>query len=156
MRSRMPHDWLESMLTIPIILITPAEFCWHRNIPFEKIELGFTALLDRLVIPPEWYDLIIAYFLNDDGLLEYKRQTFELQQELERVRSLHTDQLLGRAQAIQKISTINAQLRRLHPSAHPSAATLIPQFQDFSKLWRQAGTHRTTRPFDGYVHRGVF
>ena len=81
----------------------------HRNIPFEKIELGFTALLDRLVIPPEWYDLIIAYFLNDDGLLEYKRQTFELQQELERVRSLHTDQLLGRAQAIQKISTINAQ-----------------------------------------------
>ncbi len=109
----------------------------HRNIPLEKIELGVTALLDRLVIPPEWYDLIIAYFLNDDGLLEYKRQTFELQQELERVKSLHADQLLGRAQAIQKISQINAQLRRLHPSAHPSAATLIPQFKDFSKLWRQ-------------------
>ncbi len=109
----------------------------HRNIPLEKIEAGFLALLDRLSIPPEWHDLIIAYFLNDDGLLEYKRQTYELHQEMEQVRSLHNAQMLNRAQAQQKISRINAQLLRLQPAQHPAAALVLPLLQDFQKLWRQ-------------------
>ena len=109
----------------------------HRNIPLDKIELGFASLIDRLVIPTDWHDLIIAYFLNDEGLVEYKRQTYDYQQELESVKDRHANGMLGRAQAIQKISQINAQLRRLQPSAHPSAAVLIPLLQDFSRLWRQ-------------------
>jgi site-specific DNA recombinase len=109
----------------------------HHNVPIDKIKAEFHSLFSRLAIPPEWYDLIVAYFLNDDGLSEYKRETYELRQEMERVKNLHSTNMLSRAQAMQKISQINAQLRRLQPSTHPAASTVIPLLQDFRQLWRQ-------------------
>jgi hypothetical protein len=109
----------------------------HHSIPIDKIAQGYQSLIEHLVIPPDWYDLIIAYYLNNDGLVEYKRQAHELQQAIEQVKSRHADQLLNRSQAIEKISQINAQLRRLQPTAHPAAALLIPLLQDFSTLWQR-------------------
>ena len=111
-----------------------------HHVPQAQVIAALTALADRLVIPAEWYDTIIAYVLTDDGLVEFKRQSQELRQQLERVKHWQAEQLINRAEVLHRISQINHELRRLQPTAHPIAAQVLPLLKDFPALWQQLTT----------------
>lgn len=138
-RKQRAADLLAEMaLTAEVI----PEALTHRkhHVPQAQVIAALTALANRLVIPTDWYDLIIAYVLMDDGLAEFKRQSEDLRQQLERVRHLHSDQLINRAEALRRISQINHEVRRLQPTAHPIASQVLPLVQDFPALWPQLTT----------------
>ena len=108
-----------------------------HHVPQAQIIAALTALADRLVIPAEWYDTIIAYVLTADGLVEFKRQCQELRQRLERVKHWQAEQLIDRAEVLRRISQINHELRRMQPTAHPLADQVLPLLKDFPALWGQ-------------------
>jgi hypothetical protein len=109
----------------------------HRLITREKVETEITTLLFRLTIPPAWHNQIAAYYLADAGLAEFKRQGYELQQQLQRVQDLREQELLTPAQANRKIAALNRELERLQPAAQPEAAHLRALLVDFPALWQQ-------------------
>lgn len=47
-----------------------------------------THLIEVLVIPEEWYELILAYYLSDHGMSEFELRSHNLRQELSRQREL--------------------------------------------------------------------
>lgn len=132
----------ESLATMQLTAEVIPEALTRRkhHVPQEQVIAALTALADRLVIPAEWYDTIIAYVLTDDGLVEFKRQSEDLRQQLERIKHLHSEQLINRAEVLRRISQINHELRRLQPGAHPIASSILPLVQDFPTLWKQLTT----------------
>ena len=109
----------------------------HQLIPRAKIEAAITALIDRLTIPTDWRDSIAAYYLTDAGLADFKRQGYVLQQQLQRVREMHTQQLLTAAQAQRQTLALQRELQRLQPASQPDAAGILPRLSDFPKLWTE-------------------
>jgi len=132
----------ESLSTMQLTAEVIPEALTRRkhHVPQEHVIAGLTTLVNRLIIPAEWYDTIIAYVLTDDGLVEFKRQSQELRQQLERVRHWQAEQLINRAEVLHRISQINHELRRLQPTAHPFAAQILPLLKDFPALWSQLTT----------------
>ena len=45
----------------------------HRSLLRQKdMEEQVNQIVERLVIPKEWYELILAYYLNDKGMSEFE------------------------------------------------------------------------------------
>jgi DNA invertase Pin-like site-specific DNA recombinase len=107
----------------------------HRCLQAEPMGAHVQGLIERLVIPTEWYESIMAYYLTSDGLSEFERDGHNLRASLARYRQLyingHVDQAEFDAQALH----IGRQLKSLKPSASPEAQEIIPQLQNFSQLW---------------------
>ena len=53
-----------------------------------SIEEQVNQLVEHLVIPEEWHELILAYYLNDKGMSESDLRSYNLRQELTRQREL--------------------------------------------------------------------
>ena len=141
-RVRRKHRAADPLADQPLTAEVIPEALTRRkhHVPQAQVITALTALADRLVIPAEWYDTIIAYVLTDDGLVEFKRQSEDLRQQLERIKHLQSEQLINRAEVLRRISQINHELRRLQPSAHPIASSILPLLQDFPALWQQLTT----------------
>ena len=129
----------ESLATMQLTAEVIPEALTHRqhHVPQAQMIAALTALADRLVIPSEWYDTIIEHVLTADGLVQFKRQSQELRQQLEHVKHWQAEQLSNRAEVLRRISQINHELRRLQPTAHPIAAQVLPLLKDFPALWQQ-------------------
>ena len=128
----------ESLATMQLTAEVIPEALTRRkhHVPQAQMIAALTALADRLVIPPEWYDTIIAHVLTADGLVEFKRQSQELRQKLEHVKHWQAEQLSNGAEVLRRISQINHELRRLQPTAHPIAAQVLPLLKNFPALWK--------------------
>ncbi len=109
----------------------------HQLIPRDKIEAAIGAFINRLVLPADWTDHIAAYYLTDAGLAEFKRQGYELQQKLQHVRELRSQELLTAAQAALKTQALNRELQRLQPASQPAVAGVLPKLADFPALWTE-------------------
>lgn len=55
----------------------------HRSLLRQKdMEEQVNQIVERLVIPNVWYELILAYYLDDKGMSEFELRSYNLRQEL--------------------------------------------------------------------------
>ena len=101
------------------------------------LEDPITQLVEQLVIPEEWYELILAYYLSDKGMSEFELNSYNLRQELIRQRELFKLGHINQAEYELVFLHINRQLQYLQPSAQPEAREILPLLRDFPTLWQQ-------------------
>ena len=41
----------------------------------DKMEEQVNELVNRLVIPPEWHEMIMVYYLSDNGMADFERES---------------------------------------------------------------------------------
>jgi hypothetical protein len=110
----------------------------HRSTLQQKcMEEQVNQIVETLVIPNEWYELILAYYLNDKGMSEFELRSFNLRQELTRQRELFKRGHISQAEYEQAYLFIDRQLQRLQPSAQLEARQAVPLLKDFNSLWQQ-------------------
>jgi site-specific DNA recombinase len=110
----------------------------HRSSIQQKLlEEQVNQLVERFVIPEEWYELILAYYLNDKGMSEFELRSYNLRQELSRQRELFKRGHITQAEYEQAFLYIDRQLQKLQPSAQAEARQVLPLLKDFGALWRQ-------------------
>ena len=102
-----------------------------------QLEEQVNQLVERLVIPEEWYDQITAYYMSDQGMGEFELHSFNLRQELARQRELFKAGHITQAEYEQAYVQIDRQLQKLRPSVQPEVREIIPLLKDFPSLWRQ-------------------
>ena len=103
----------------------------------EGMEDQVHRLVKQLVIPPEWYETIMAYYLSNNGMADFERESYNLRQELARLQDMYSNGYLTQAQFQERAMTITRDLQILQPSAKPEAKAIQPLLSDFSTLWSQ-------------------
>jgi hypothetical protein len=92
-------------------------------------------MMKSLVIPQEWYEMIAAYFLKDDGLADFERESYNLRRELERLQSLFTDGFISKAKFQEQAIAITSELKRMEVMEQPEVKSILHYLQDFPKIW---------------------
>ena len=101
----------------------------------DKLETQIHDSIARLVIPPAWYEMIMAYFLSDYGMVEFERESYNLRQELKRLQDMYTSGFLTQAQFRDRATAISGELQKMQPSARAGVREIIPFLKDFSMAW---------------------
>jgi DNA invertase Pin-like site-specific DNA recombinase len=116
---------------------------WHHLIESHKstmradwMEEQVENLLSQLVIPEEWYEQIMAYYLSDHGMADFERDSYNLRQELNRAKELYTNGFINLAQFQEKALRISKSLEAIKPAAQPEAHAILPSLKDFKGIWR--------------------
>jgi site-specific DNA recombinase len=110
----------------------------HRStLQQNRMEEYITRMMEGLVIPDEWIELILAYYLSDQGMSEFELRSFNLRQELTRQRELFKRGHITQAEYDQAFYQLDRQLQQLKPSAQPETEQVVPLFKDFRELWQQ-------------------
>ena len=110
----------------------------HRSsLPREQLEIQISNIVNQLVIPKEWHEIILAYYLSDDGMSRFELEGFNLRSELSRHRELFRLDHISQATYEEFATRINRELRKLRPSAHPAATQAHPLITDFPSIWSQ-------------------
>jgi len=47
-----------------------------------------------MIIPDEWFDMIMAYYLTDNGMADFEHKSYNLRQELNRIQDMYTSGFL--------------------------------------------------------------
>jgi DNA invertase Pin-like site-specific DNA recombinase len=92
-------------------------------------------LLEKLIIPVEWHERILAFYLSDEGLNEFDRLGRNLSAELEDCRAMYRRHVMDEAEFDQHYRRISAQMNMLRPSADPQARAILPRLDNFKALW---------------------
>ena len=79
----------------------------------------------------------MAYYLSNNGMADFERESYNLRQELARLQDMYSNGYLTQAQFQEHAMTITRDLQTLQPSAKPEARTIQPLLSDFSTLWSQ-------------------
>ena len=115
---------------------------WHKlvdahstNLKAVQAEEQINRLLSQFSIPDSWYEMIAAYYLSDDGMAEFERESYNLRQELNRAKELYSNGFINLAQFQEKALTIGKSLENYQPTAQPQARDIIPLIRDFKKAW---------------------
>jgi DNA invertase Pin-like site-specific DNA recombinase len=101
----------------------------------DQLEEQIHASVKRLMIPDEWYDMIMAYYLTDNGMADFERESYNLRQELNRLQDMYTSGFLTQAQFKDRATTITRDLQLLKPSSKPEAREIISLLHDFPGTW---------------------
>jgi DNA invertase Pin-like site-specific DNA recombinase len=110
----------------------------HRaNLRTSIVEEQINSLVESLVIPEEWYEGILAYYLSEDGMSEFEMQGYNMRQELARQRALFRQGHITQAEYEDAYLRINRYLEQFKPSVHPKAREVLPLLKDFPSIWRQ-------------------
>lgn len=110
------------------------------NIKAELAEARITDLLSQFIIPTDWYDTIAAYYLSDDGMAEFERESYNLRQELNRAQALYSNGYISLADFQEKALTIGKSLETYRPTAQPEVREIVELLKDFPKLWAALNT----------------
>ena len=103
----------------------------------EQMEMQLQGLIEKLVIPTEWYEAIMAYYLSSEGLSEFEREGHNLRASLSRHRQLYLDGHMDQAEFDTQALHIGRQLQGLKPSVRTEAQEILPQLRNFPELWAQ-------------------
>ncbi|MCJ7433505.1 MAG: recombinase family protein [Anaerolineales bacterium] len=109
----------------------------HSSLRAEQMEAQLQAVIEKMVIPPEWYEAIMAYYLSGEGLSEFEREGHNLRASLARYRQLYLNGHIDQAEFDTQAMHIGRQLQGLKPSARTEAQEILPQLRDFPQLWTQ-------------------
>lgn len=101
----------------------------------EQAEEQINQMVNRLIIPETWYEMIAAYYLSDHGMADFERESFNLRQELNRAKELYLNGFLNLAQFQEKALMIGKMLETYQPIAKPEAHEVITLLKDFPKIW---------------------
>ncbi len=101
------------------------------------MEAQLQGLIEKLIIPTEWYEAILAYYLSGEGLSEFEREGYNLRASLARYRQLYIKGHMDQAEFDTQALHIGRQLQGLKPSARSEAQEILPQLQSFPQLWMQ-------------------
>jgi hypothetical protein len=101
----------------------------------ERIEEQIEDVMKSLVIPESWYSLIAAYYLNNDGMADFERESYNLRRELERLQNLYTDGFISKAKFQEQAMTITSEIKKLEVMEQPEVKMILPYLTDFSKTW---------------------
>ncbi len=107
------------------------------NLKAQELETGIDAIVSKLAIPPEWQERIMAYYLSDDGINEYKRKRSNLQSEIQRYQTQHLEHLIDDATLKTQMVRIGQELANLTPQNSSRAAHIKPLINDFESLWKK-------------------
>jgi len=105
----------------------------------EVVEGEIDRIVSSLVIPQKWYDMICAYFLHDNGMAEFERETYNLRKELDRLQRLFTTGYLNQAQFEERAVDIARRLHEQQPSSKSEVREISHLLGDFFSLWKQLG-----------------
>jgi len=109
----------------------------------DTMEAQVEDIVTQLNIPENWYETIFAYYLSDNGMADFERDSYNLRQEMNRAKELYTNGFINLAQFQEKALRINKNLEALKPAAQPQARSLIPLLKDFKQTWqRLSGSER--------------
>jgi DNA invertase Pin-like site-specific DNA recombinase len=92
-------------------------------------------MMMSLVIPQEWYEMIAAYFLKDDELADFERESYNLRRELERLQSLFTDGFISKAKFQEQAIAITSELKKMEVMEQPEVKPILHYLKDFPKIW---------------------
>ncbi len=101
----------------------------------ESMEGQVEEMMKSLTIPQEWYELIAAYYLKDNGLADYECESYNLRRELERLQNLYTDGFISKATFQEQAMALTIELKKMQVLEQPEIKTILPYLQDFPKLW---------------------
>ncbi len=101
----------------------------------EQAEEQINQMVNRLIIPETWYEMIAAYYLSDHGMADFERESFNLRQELNRAKELYLNGFLNLAQFQEKALMIGKTLETYQPIAKPEVHEVITLLKDFPKIW---------------------
>jgi hypothetical protein len=117
---------------------------WERLIKSHKptlradeMEEQVNKLVRRLVIPMEWYEMIMAYYLSNNGMADFERESYNLRQELSRYQDMYANGYVTQAQFKERAMMITKDLQKMKPSARAEAQVIQPLLKDFSTIWSQ-------------------
>lgn len=110
------------------------------NLRAKKVEEKIDQLLAHFTIPESWYEMIAAYYLSDDGMAEFERESYNLRQELNRAKELYSNGFISLADFQEKALTIGKRLETYQPTAQPEAREVVTLLKDFSKIWASCST----------------
>jgi DNA invertase Pin-like site-specific DNA recombinase len=113
----------------------PALLKRHATLRADKMEAQVDALMARLVIPEEWHETIMAFYLTDDGPTEFEREGYNLRQSLSRYKDLFLQGAITKAEYERQSRFILGRLGELTPSASPEAREILPLLYDFPATW---------------------
>ena len=105
------------------------------NLRAEHVEQQVDQLVMQLKVPPDWHERIAAYYLSNDGLSDYKRKRYNLEQDMERVRTQHRDGLIDNASLKSHILRIGREISNLTPLTSDRAKAIRPFLDDFGIIW---------------------
>ena len=79
----------------------------------------------------------MAYYLSNNGMADFERESYNLRQELARLQDMYTNGYLTQAQFQERAMTITRDLQNLQPSARAEARAIEPLLRDFPAIWAQ-------------------
>jgi hypothetical protein len=106
------------------------------NLRTTVLEEQINHLVETLVIPEEWYEGILAYYLSDDGMSEFEMQGYNMRQELARQRTLFRQGHITQVEYEEAYLRINRYLQQFKPALQPEAWEVLPLLKDLAALWR--------------------
>lgn len=106
----------------------------------DALEGHVNELMNRFVIPTDWYEMIAAYYLSDHGMADFERESYNLRQELSRFRDMYTSGYLTQAQFQERAMLITRELQSMQVTAKPEAQVILPLLADFKSIWSKAAS----------------
>ena len=107
----------------------------RKSYQAERLEAQVDGILTKFTIPENWFDTIIAYYLTDEGMTEFERETRNIRAALSRNKEFYEDGFIDKAEFKRVGESLARKLATLAPSAQPEADELLPWFKDFSRIW---------------------
>lgn len=111
--------------------------CTTQSLRADRLEEQIDAIVQRLQIPAEWRERILAYYLSDDGMLEYERQRHNLVQSIKQSAFLLKSGIISQAEFSEDQARFTQRLARLSPSANVEVTPVAGLLDDFPTLWKQ-------------------
>lgn len=101
------------------------------------LEAQIDAIVQRLRIPGEWRERILAYYLSDDGMAEYERQHYNLVQSIRHSTFLLKSGFISQSEFEEDRTRFVQRMARLRPSANAEASPALALLDDFASLWQR-------------------
>lgn len=121
----------------------------------EQMEAQLQVQIEKLTIPTEWHETIMAYYLSSEGLSAFEREGHNLRASLARYRQLYLVGHIDQAEFDTQALHIGRKLQALKPSARTEAQGILPQLQNFSELWKQL-TNGEKRNLLGKMFQAIY
>jgi DNA invertase Pin-like site-specific DNA recombinase len=130
--------------------------CATYSVRAETIEGQVDAIVQRLKIPDEWRERIAAYYLSDEGMLEYERQRHNLTQSIQHSAFLLRSGFISQKEFEEDNTRFVQRMSRLSPRANAAAAPALAMLDDFTALWGRLTAEQRKRLLETMLAAAYF
>ncbi len=105
-------------------------------LPADHLESQAEALITKLILTPEIKELVMAYYLSDDGMGRFLLERKNLFLRKDRILQQHRLGLIDDQELEMERDKIQSDLKKLTPETKPEAREILPMLEDFPQLWK--------------------